>query len=185
VAELTPKQARFVEEYLCDLNATRAALRAGYSSRTAGKQGPRLLDVPEVRAAIDAAKGERSDKTQVDAERVLQEIAAMAFYDPAAIMLEIGKANLELADGVSIDDDGKIWGLRGPGDIRRLPDNVRRAIVGWGWDRNQNFTVKLADKSKALDQLARHLSLYNDKLQVQSLDGLAGRLARATARLGK
>jgi phage terminase small subunit len=63
-----------------------------------------------------------------------------------------------------------------------LPETVRRAIVGWGWDRNQNFTLKLADKFKALDQLARHLSLYNDRLEVSSVETLADRLARAKAR---
>lgn len=57
-----------------------------------------------------------------------------------------------------------------------MPKKLRRAIVGWGYDRNQNFTVKLADKSKALDQLARHLSLYNDKLEVTGLNALAERL---------
>lgn len=178
MAGLTAKQQRFVEEYLVDLNATQAAIRAGYSQNTAQEIGAENLTKPLIRAAIDAAKAERSEETGITAARVLAEIARMAFYDPAAIMLEIGEA--DFAGRVSIDDDGKIYGLRGPSDIRRLPEDVRRAIVGWGWDRNQNFTVKLADKSKALDQLARHLSLYNDRLEVTGLDALAERLARAS-----
>lgn len=104
----------------------------------------------------------------------------MAFYDPGTLMID-GAANAD--DPIEAVIDGRvIYGLRCPADIRRLPGKVRRAIVGWGWDRNQNFTVKLADKSKALDQLARHLSLYNDKLEMTVLDGLAERLARASRR---
>lgn len=176
---LTPKQQRFCEEYLIDLNATQAAIRAGYSERTANEQGARLLANVSIKCVLDEAIQDRAEKTEITAERVLKEISIMAFYDPAAIMIEIGEVDPDLADGISVSDDGKIYGLRGAGDIRRLPENVRRAIVGWGYDRNQNFTVKLADKSKALDQLARHLSLYNDKLEVNGLDALAERLERA------
>ncbi|UYT56161.1 terminase small subunit [Brucella sp. MAB-22] len=179
---MTPKQELFVSEFLVDLNGTQAAIRAGYSERTAKEQAAQMLARPEIAAAINAAMGDRAEKLELTAERVLTEISVMAFYDPAEIMLEIGKADTELSDGVSVSDDGKIYGLRGPGDVRRLPDNVRRAIVGWSWDRNGNFTVKLADKSKALDQLARHLSLYNDKLAIGGFDNLADRLMRADNR---
>lgn len=185
---LTPKQARFVQEYLLDLNATQAAIRAGYSRRTAQEQGSQLLSHPDIKAAIDAAKIERSDRTEIDADRVLEEIAAMAFYDPADL---IGISR-ELANGEEcregegvIEMGGKryaVSGISSPAHIAGLPETVRRAIVGWGWDRNQNFTLKLADKSKALDQLARHLSLYNDRLEVATIDGLGDRIERAKAR---
>ncbi|MBM7325679.1 terminase small subunit [Agrobacterium sp. S2] len=179
---MTPKQELFVQEFLVDLNGTQAAIRAGYSERTAKEQAAQMLARPEIAAAINAAMGDRAEKLELTAERVLSEISVMAFYDPAEIMLEIGKADTELSDGVSVSDDGKIYGLRGPGDVRRLPENVRRCIIGWSWDRNGNFTVKLADKSKALDQLARHLSLYNDKLAIGGFDNLADRLMRADNR---
>jgi hypothetical protein len=105
----------------------------------------------------------------------------MAFYDPGKLMI-CGAANA--GDPIEAVIDGRvIYGSRGPANIKRLPEKVRRAIVGWGWDRNQNFTIKLADKSKALDYLARHLSLYNDKLEVAGLDALAERLARASKRM--
>jgi phage terminase small subunit len=158
MARLTPKQETFVREYLVDLNATQAAIRAGYSPRTANKQGAQLLAKPAIRAAIAAAKLDRGERLGVEADRVLREIASMAFYDPV-----------------------DLTGLGSPRDIKHLPEDVRRAIVGWSWDRNGNFTIKLADKSKALDQLARHLSLYNDKVELQGLDQLAERLARARA----
>lgn len=185
---LTPKQARFVQEFLLDLNATQAAIRAGYSRRTAQEQGSQMLARPEIKAAIDAAKVERSERTEIDAERVLKEIAAMAFYDPADLIgtareLEAG-AECHNGEGV-VEINGKRYAVAGivsPAHIAGLPENVRRAIVGWRWDRNQNFTLKLADKSKALDQLARHLSLYNDRLEVSSVEALGDRIARAKSR---
>lgn len=180
--ELAPKQAKFVQEYTVDLNATQAALRAGYSAKNADTIGYQLLHKTPVKAAIDAALAKRAEKTEITAERVLAEISNMAFYDPAEIMLEIGASEDFKPE---LGEDGKIYGLRGPADIRRLPEKIRRAIVGWGWDKSGNFTVKLADKSKALDQLARHLSLYNDKVEVSVTDALAERLERAAARRAK
>lgn len=174
--KLTPKQERFVAEYVICLNGTQAAIKAGFSEKSADDIGAQLLGKTHVKAAIDAALAKRAEKSEITAERVLSEIAAMATWDPADIMMEIG---IEENPDVRLGDDGKIYGLRGPGDIRRLPERVRRAIVGWGWDRNQNFTVKLADKSKALDQLARHLALYNDKVEVGLTEALAERLERA------
>lgn len=177
---MTPKQALFVQEFLVDLNGTQAAIRAGYSEKTAKEQAAQILARPEIAAAINAAMADRADKLEITAERVLSEIATMAFYDPSDLMID-GEAEPD-ADEAWVIEGRIIHGLRNVADIKRLPENVRRAIVGWHWDKAGNFVVKLADKSKALDQLARHLSLYNDKLMLGSVDGLADRLARADAR---
>ncbi len=72
--KLTPKQARFVEEYLIDLNAKQAAIRAGYSPKSAHVEGARLLTNAKVAAAIAAAKQERTEATKIDAEYVLQKL---------------------------------------------------------------------------------------------------------------
>lgn len=186
--ELTAKQRLFVAEYLVDLNATQAAIRAGYSERTAEKIGHENLRKPEIAAAIEKAMQLRAGKANVNADRVLQEIAGMAFYDPADLVEIIREALPgDRAEDVQIEPGpgGKamvVTGLSSPRDIKFLPEPIRRAIVGWGYDRNQNFTIKLADKGKALDQLARHLSLYNDKLEMTGLDALADRLERAFSR---
>ena len=71
-----------VAEYLIDLNATRAAEMAGYSPKTAYSQGQRLLKNVEVQRAIQAAMDKRADKLEITADRVLQEIAKLAFLDP-------------------------------------------------------------------------------------------------------
>src|SRR5882672_1889337 len=101
------------------------------------------------------------------------------------LVRELAAAGEPLQGEGVIEMNGKryaVSGITSPAHIAGLPENVRRAIVGWGWDRNQNFTLKLADKSKALDQLARHLSLYNDRLEVASVEGLGDRIKRAKAR---
>lgn len=72
--ELTPKQQRFVEEYLVDLNATQAAIRAGYSARTANEQAARLLAKDSVSQAVAAAKAERSSRVAVSADYVLSNL---------------------------------------------------------------------------------------------------------------
>ncbi len=72
MSDLTPKQARFVEEYLIDLNATQAAIRAGYSKKTAKQQGQRLLTNVDVQAAVTEAKETRSERTEITQDEVIQ-----------------------------------------------------------------------------------------------------------------
>ncbi len=71
---LTPKQQRFVEEYLIDLNATQAAIRAGYSKKTAKSIGQENLTKPYIAAVIDAAKAERSIRTEISQDWVLERL---------------------------------------------------------------------------------------------------------------
>src|SRR4051812_24136150 len=83
---LTPKQQRFAEEYLLDLNATQAAIRAGYSAKTAEVQGSRLLSYAKVSAAIAEAQDARSARTGITADRVLSELAKIGFANMADYM---------------------------------------------------------------------------------------------------
>jgi len=80
---LTPKQQRFVEEYLIDLNATQAAIRAGYSEKTAEVQGCRLLTIAKIGLAVREAMEKRSARTEITADRVLQEYAKLGFANMA------------------------------------------------------------------------------------------------------
>lgn len=142
---LTAKQSRFVEEYLIDLNATQAAIRAGYSAKTAGAVGFENLKKPEIAEAIATKRGELSTRTEVTVDRIVTELARIGFYDPA--------------------DYAAITHVSGPIDIPSLPEHVRRAIVGWEWDKNGNFTLKLGDKLSALDKLGKHLGMFTDKVE--------------------
>lgn len=141
---MTPKQTRFVEEYLIDLNATQAAIRAGYSENTADVIGCENLGKPYIAAAIAEAQAKLAEKAGVSAERIVQEFCCLGLYDPADIASQ---------------------GISGPEDIASLPENVRRAIIGWSWDRNGNFILKLADKAGSLVNLGRHLGMFTDKVQ--------------------
>ena len=80
-AKLTDKQRTFVAEYLVDLNATQAAIRAGYSAKTANEQGARLLTNVSVAAAIAEAQAERAQRTEISQDRILDELASIAFGD--------------------------------------------------------------------------------------------------------
>lgn len=150
---LSAKQARFVAEYLVDLNATQAAIRAGYSEKTAAQVGFENLRKPEVARAIAEAQAARAARTQVDGDQVLRELAQIAFFDPADLS-----------------------GVKSPDDVAALPPEVRRAIVGWSWDKHGNFVVKLAPKMTGLELIGRHLSLWNDKLKHDVDDQLAALL---------
>jgi len=138
---LTPKQERFVAEYLIDLNATQAATRAGYSSKTANEQGARLLANVSVRSALQEAMERRTKRLEATADDVVREITRMAMYDPA-----------DLTE------------VKSPQDIKALPEDVRRAIVGWSWDKQGRFTIKLA-KEGALEMLGRHHALFKEKVE--------------------
>ncbi|MCR9090518.1 MAG: terminase small subunit [Proteobacteria bacterium] len=152
MAGLTAKQRAFVDEYLIDLNATQAALRAGYSPRTAKQAGTENLAKPAIKAAIDARMEQRQERTEVTADRVVRELSRMALYDPADIVRN---------------------GIKKPEDIADLPEDVRRAIIGWSWDRHGNFVLKLSPKTPSLDLLARHLGMLRDRTVLENPDGSA------------
>jgi phage terminase small subunit len=139
---LSVKRRAFVDEYLVDLNATQAAIRAGYSRRSACTLGSRLLALPVVRAALDAAIAARAERTRVSADRVIEEYARLAFTDmrnftewgPGGVTLRPHTA-LSAADAAAV--------------VELIPVGAK------GLAR-----IKLHDKRPALDALARHLGLF-------------------------
>ncbi len=172
---LTPKQARFVENYLIDLNATQAAIRAGYSEATANQQGPRLLENADVMAAIDAAKIERSEETKIDAVWVLKRLADEATANIADLYDENG-------DLKSVHEWPLIWqqGLVTGIEIDALFD-------GQGEGRKQIGVVKklkLSDRIRRLELIGKHIRVnaFQDQIAVKGLDGLADRMERAMRR---
>ena len=150
MSKLTAKQTQFVAEYLIDLNATQAAIRAGYSVKTANEQGARLLANVSVRAALQKSMQARSTRTEVTSDRVLKEIARIAFFDPRK-MFGVGGQPLEVTD---LDDDtaAAIGGL----DVLEEWDGSGENKVLRGYVKK----YKIADKNSALEKLAKHLGLY-------------------------
>jgi phage terminase small subunit len=172
---LTAKESRFVEEYLVDLNATQAAIRAGYSQKTAAQIGYENLRKPHIVDAIAKAMAERSDRTKVTADRVLTGIAELAYYDIAELFADDGSLKA-------------IW---------EIPIRVRNAIAGievedlWegrGEAREHIGTlhkVKLADRKGNLELLGRHLKLFTDKVEHEAGASLEQILARSMTQAPK
>lgn len=146
MAKLTPKQARFCEEYLVDLNATQAAIRAGYSVESAGSIGSENLTKPEIRARIETAMAERSKRTGINADRVLLELGKVAFVNPTDL---IDPENGSVKDTASPEDRAAIAAIR----VKQIPTEC-----GMGVERE----IRMADKLKALELCGRHLGMFKD-----------------------
>lgn len=144
---LNEKQKRFVSEYIIDLNAKQAAIRAGYSPKTAEVQASRLLSLVKVQTEIAKAMEDREKRTGITQDRVLAELSAIAFA--------------KATDYVEIDDDGLVK-IKPTAD---LTEEQKKAIASIKKGAN-GIEVKLTDKTKALEMLSRHLGLFNDKLNV-------------------
>ncbi|WP_207000721.1 terminase small subunit [Trinickia mobilis] len=148
--KLTKKQAVFVEEYLVDLNATQAAIRAGYSAKTADKIATQLLGKTLVAEAIAARMKDREARTQITQDKVLREIARIALADPRKVMTWGPKGvDLVACDQLS-EDDAAIIG------------EVSESFT----ENGRTLKVKLNDKLRALDMLGRHLGLFKEKIEL-------------------
>ncbi len=148
--KLTPKQAAFVEEYAIDRNATQAAIRAGYSKRAARQIGDENMSNPAVAAAIAEARADRSKRTGITADRVLHELARIAFFDIRKAFHEDGAMK-----PLSELDDDTAAAIAGIEVVNQFEDGENVGTLK---------KIKIADKLVALDKLARHLGMFNDKL---------------------
>lgn len=179
---LNPQQQLFVTEYLKDRNATKAAIRAGYSEKTAAQIGYQLLQNPSVRAAIDAGLEKLLTDNGLTAQRVLKEMARLAFFDPLALYHPDGrfKAVHELDP-----------------DIRACIAKVE--ITGTKTSKEgQTARIELVNKPQALRMAAQHFGLLKEHVEITGKNGgpietrelsdaeravrLANLLARAAAR---
>lgn len=149
---MTAKQQMFVKEYLIDLNQTQAAIRAGYSPKTAEVQGARLLMNAKVKNAIAIEMAKRSRRTGINADRVVREIAKIALANQKDI---IDPKTGTVIDGCSRDDTAAVQSIK----VKKTPTD--NGFI-------TEYEVKLHDKLKALEQLMRHLGQYNDKLKLEN-----------------
>lgn len=149
---LNAKQQRFVEEYLIDLNATQAAIRAGYSAKTAHSHGSRLLNDVEIAAAISSAKMERAERTGITQDRVLDELAKIGFSDLRKMMTSGGA--LRLPDDWDDETAGAISSI----EVITRPDGEqdaegRRAVEAV-------HKIRAWDKISALEKIGKHLGMF-------------------------
>ena len=150
---LTKKQKRFVEEYLIDLNATQAAIRAGYSPKTAKQIGQENLTKPDLQAAIDRAMAERSRRTGINQDRVIQELAKIAFLNPVDV-IDMDSATVK--PDASLDDTACIAAVK----IRTLFSKDGPVI---------EREVRFYDKVKCLELLGKHLGLFTDRVRLEGV----------------
>ena len=145
MAKLTAKQKKFVEEYLIDLNATQAAIRAGYSPETAEQIGYQQLQKTSVKNEIDKAMAERSRRTGINQDRVLRELAKIAFVNPGDV-INLDEATVK--SDAKEDDLAAIASVK----IKNIPTEDGEIT---------EREIKLCDKLKALDLLGKHLGIYD------------------------
>ena len=152
-SRLTPKQERFIEEYMVDLNATGAAVRAGYSPKTAKSIGLENLTKPAITKEITAARERLSKQTLVNTQRVLLELCCLAFYNIADMMDE--------NDVLLPVSQMKEQTQRAITSVKQ----TRRVIASAdGTEQVADITTeyKLGNKDAALEKLARHLGLFKE-----------------------
>lgn len=149
--KLTAKQKRFCEEYLIDKNATQAAIRAGYSEGSANVIGCENLTKPNIADYIQKAIAEQSKRTLITADRVLEELAKLAFFNMADVL----------------DDTGAMkplntWSRDSLAVVQEVTDDTLKSEEETTLLRRK---VKLSDKKASLELLGRHLKLFTDKVE--------------------
>jgi len=169
-SSLTRRQRVFLHEYLVDLNATQAAIRAGYSAASAHVAACRLLRNAKVRAEIENAMRARAERTEVSADRVVLEAARIAFADLGRLV-RWGKNGVRLLESTALSPD----------DRAAVASVQERRHKG----QLQGLSIKLHDKNAALVTLFRHLGLFEQHDQAVTakhldalLDGVVAVLQR-------
>lgn len=156
--ELTPKQKRFVEEYLIDLNATQASIRAGYSKKYADRQAHELLEKTRVVAAIRAKIEERSKRIEITQDMVLKEL----FSTLTGTMGDVAEWT---ANAVTLIPKNEL-SEKGIKIIKKVKSYTRTGEFGI----DTQVEVEIQDKLKAIELCMRHLGMLNDKLSLNTKD---------------
>ena len=171
---MNDKQMAFAREYVVDYNATKAAIRAGYSEKSAYSQAHDLLKKPEIMAKISELEAKAARRTEISKDMVLRELARVAFVDPRKLFDENGRPK----DLESIDDDTAA-ALASVDILEEYDfDDGNRVLIG------HTKKYKWADKLRALEMLGKHLGMFTDKVHVEgSVDTGADKLAGILAQL--
>lgn len=161
---LTAKQQRFVEEYLCDLNATQAAIRAGYSARTAEAAGSRLLRNVKVSAAVTAGQRERSERVEITADRVLRELARIGFSDIRDLFTwDAERAGFVPSVDLTEDQAAAVSSVEA--------ETIRYTTEEGITETKVKLKLKTYDKLGALEKIGKHLGMFIDRTEVTGKDG--------------
>jgi phage terminase small subunit len=160
--KLTPKQECFAKEYLIDLNATQAAIRAGYSAKRAKEIGHQQLQKPLVQEAIQRAMDERSKRTEITADFVLQGLAHIA-NDDIKNYLDF-RTEKQLV-GEDPETGEPVYKYSQVIEMKNSKDIDTRNVQEVSFSPKDGFKFKLYDKQKAFVDLGRHLKLFTEKVE--------------------
>ena len=150
-SKLTDKEEAFCKEYLIDMNATRAAIRAGYSKKTANVAGPRLLVNVRVKKRLQKLIALRNKRVEVNEDRIVKELARIAFTNMAEYAAWSGD-QVTLEDSKDLDED----------NTAAVSEVGQTKTKGGGG----SLKFKLHDKVKAMELLMRHRGMLSDKLDM-------------------
>lgn len=168
MAKLTPKQKAFVQEYLVDLNATQAAIRAGYSQKTAEQMGYKLVQKSSVQEAIQEAMRNREIRTEITQDKVLKELAKIAFSsgaDFAQVKTEKRKKQIWNDSTQEYEEKEVEEQFVELFDTEKLPADKKAAISGIK-EGKYGIEVSSCDKVRALELIGKHLGMFKDKVEL-------------------
>ncbi|HIF5510040.1 terminase small subunit [Pasteurella multocida] len=143
--KLTDKQKRFVEEYLIDLNATQAAIRAGYAEKAANREGSRLLSNVDIQEAIQKAQNTRAERVQISQDDVLRDL--MELRDMC-----MGRKSFIVTDTVKNNQEGT---------VNTVDNHV--------------YAFEPAGANKALELLGKHLGMFKERVDLTNSDSSLNR----------
>lgn len=192
--ELTPKQVRFIEEYLVDLNGTQAAIRAGYSPDSATVQASKMLTLPKIQEALTAKQSKRAARLEVSVDRIEKELARIAFADmkrfaqwgPTKAALD-SERQAGLTMHSPLEDDGFAHTAAPNGvlllssdelsedDTAAVAQVTESALPGGGL----KYGIKLHDKLRALELLGKRHGMFEETLRLKADNTLADVMRRA------
>lgn len=171
---LTNKQKMFVKEYLIDLNATQAAIRAGYSEKTAGQIGEENLKKPEIASAVQAEMDKRAKRIEITQDSVMQELAKIGFGNIRNLYAE----------------DGSLMHVQDmPESVTATIQEVTEETIGSGDNLMLRRKFKIADKKASLELCGKHLKLFTDKIEIEDVtqarsdDDITQRITELEARI--
>ena len=169
--KLTDKQALFCKEYLIDLNATQAAIRAGYSEKTAKEMGYENLTKPHILEEVQRLMKKRSEKVELTANDVLREIKDLLSTDITDVAEIITKETIarDHKGNIMYDENGdpitETYQMMRLKDTSQMSPAAIKSISEIGHNAHGLY-IKRYDKQKTIEQAGRHLKLFTDKVEV-------------------
>lgn len=174
ITALNKRQARFVDEYLIDLNATQAAIRAGYSEKTAHSQGPRLLEYVDIAKEIFKAQKDRSELTGINAAWVLKRAALLADFNISKFIKVEANGDAVYDFSQASDDD---WYCISEYTV----DEIKRG-QGDGTCSVDRVRLKMFDKLRALELVGKHVNVQAFKEKIEHTGALNIELTRTVVK---